>query len=164
MHDILCRRLDCLGTGGVRHRRALDQEIPYLISNEGFYGWWLFLEFGIQVRHKQLRKSVKKSIKLRKSHGINLNTHSWASCCSVARSCRLSTSFSGLKDILFPSWRAANVTCSWNMGESWSIWMCQHSHCSVNMSRHTLYFSSDTPSGGSQLNTPARNAISRYHT
>ena len=47
-------------------------------------------------------------------------THSWASCCSFARSCRLPTSFSGLKTFMWLSCSAANVVCSWKIGESYS--------------------------------------------
>ena len=45
--------------------------------------------------------------------------HSWASCCSVLRSFKLSTNLTGLKASMIPSCIAAKVTWSWYMGDSW---------------------------------------------
>lgn len=47
-----------------------------------------------------------------------MTTYSWASCCSVARNFKLSTSLTGLKADCVLSCMAANVTWSWNIGDS----------------------------------------------
>ena len=47
-----------------------------------------------------------------------VRTYSCASCCSVVRSRRLSTSFTGLNTACLLACMAANVTWSWKMGDS----------------------------------------------
>lgn len=89
-----------------------------------------------------------------------LETYSCASCCSAVRSSRLSTSLMGLNTLWVPSWRAAKVTCSWKIGDSYK-------YCSVFCFQRRSWWkrtSNSFTDSGCQLYTPVRNAMSRNHT